>query len=880
MSRVLAWGARELGVSSPDQWLLRLFVRPTAAELAAARSSTAWLDDSAGGALWPAWLAWLAWHLGIAPGSSPLLWLWRLFVRPRQQQAGPAAAGPDPGAGSGPGQGQGPEGAPRSAPPPIAWGAVFFAGLSLLAGALKLLLWPVRRLWQAMGNWFPDIDYLALDRRLEAIADSPRLQTRPMRWLVYLSTGFILWLAVSIPFTAVEQLLFFLFTFWLALFFRHLPGNFAGLILIGLSVMVSLRYGWWRATQTLDLELPVEVFLGWGLLLAEIYTWGILLLGYLQTAWPLQRKPVPLPDDPALWPSVDIYIPSYNEPLKVVRPTVLAAREMDWPADKINIYILDDGRRPEFREFAEAAGVGYIIRPDNSHAKAGNLNHALPTTRGEFIAIFDCDHIPTRSFLQLTMGWFLRDPKCAMLQTPHHFFSPDPFERNLNTFRRVPNEGSLFYGLIQDGNDFWNAAFFCGSCAILRRGPLEEVGGIAVETVTEDAHTALKMHRLGYTTAYINIPQAAGLATESLSGHVGQRIRWARGMAQIFRTDNPMLGKGLGFFQRLCYSNAMLHFFYGIPRLVFLTAPLAFLYFELHIINAMASLIALYVLPHIVHSNLANARIQGPHRHTFWAEVYESVLAWYITLPTTIAFINPKLGKFNVTAKGGLVEESFFDWVISKPYLMLVALNLGGVCFGVVRFFSWNAHEQGTVALNLFWTLYNLLMLGAAVSVATEQRQVRVAHRVNVRLPAMLRLADGRLIRCETEDYSANGLGLQVAAPGLAVGDFVRVALWRGDQENIFPGRVVSLRGEHVGVHFERLTIAQESALVQCTFARADMWVFWKNDQDADQPLLGLKEIFSLGLEGYVKLWSHLGDGLKGRWQRLRQLRAVTENKG
>lgn len=90
--------------------------------------------------------------------------------------------------------------------------------------------------------------------------------------------------------------------------------------------------------------------------------------------------------------------------------------------------------------------------------------------------------------------------------------------------------------------------FFCGSCAIIRRGPLEEIGGIAIETVTEDAHTALKLNRRGYSTAYLNITQAAGLATESLSAHIGQRIRWARGMAQIFRLDNPFLGKGLSFF--------------------------------------------------------------------------------------------------------------------------------------------------------------------------------------------------------------------------------------------------------------------------------------------------------------------------------------------
>ncbi|STT00033.1 cellulose synthase catalytic subunit [Klebsiella pneumoniae] len=117
--------------------------------------------------------------------------------------------------------------------------------------------------------------------------------------------------------------------------------------------------------------------------------------------------------------------------------------------------------------------------------------------KGEFVSIFDCDHVPTRSFLQMTMGWFLKEKELAMMQTPHHFFSPDPFERNLGRFRKTPNEGTLFYGLVQDGNDMWDATFFCGSCAVIRRGPLDEIGGIAVETVTEDAHTSLRLHRRG-----------------------------------------------------------------------------------------------------------------------------------------------------------------------------------------------------------------------------------------------------------------------------------------------------------------------------------------------------------------------------------------------
>ena len=273
--------------------------------------------------------------------------------------------------------------------------------------------------------------------------------------------------------------------------------------------------------------------------------------------------------------------------------------------------------------------------------------------------------------MQVTLGWFLRDSKLAMLQTPHHFYSPDPFERNLNQFRTIPNEGELFYGIVQDGNDFWNATFFCGSCAILRRAALDEIGGIAVETVTEDAHTSLRMQMNGWNTAYINIPQAAGLATERLSGHVRQRIRWARGMIQIMRTDNPLFARGLSAAQRLCYFNAMTHFLYALPRLIFLTAPLVYLVFgHVNIPGYWAAILA-YAFPHLVLSNITNSRIQGQHRHSFWNEIYETVLAPYIFLPTMLALINPKFGSFNVTAKGGVVNRS----ILRPPHRATLPLD-------------------------------------------------------------------------------------------------------------------------------------------------------------------------------------------------------------
>ena len=715
-----------------------------------------------------------------------------------------------------------------------------------------------------------------LDRSIERLVEKPIWEHPWALWLVLLASLIPAYTVITVPLSLAWQGLFAISMFLAASWLNRIEGRLVSLIMMAISVLVSTRYMYWRVTESVGFAQRsiLDNFFAIGLILAEFYAYVVLLLGYFQVLWPLQRKPSPLPAKVDQWPTVDIYIPTYNEPLKVVRPTVLAALAMDWPKDRFNVYVLDDGRRQEFREFCASVGATHITRNDSKHAKAGNLNRAMEKTKGDYIAIFDCDHVPTRSFLQITLGWFLRDDRLAMLQTPHHFFSPDPFERNLGTFRKVPNEGELFYGLLQDGNDFWNATFFCGSCAVLRRTALMEVGGIAVETVTEDAHTALKMHRLGWNTAYINLAQAAGLATESLSAHVGQRIRWARGMAQIFRVDNPLLTKGLNWGQRLCYTNAMLHFFYGLPRLVFLSAPLSYLFFEAHIIQAGALLILAYAAPHIMHANLTNSRLQGPFRHSFWAEVYETVLATYILVPTLLALINPKLGTFNVTAKGGLVQNEYFDRDIAKPYMVLLGLNIIGLMVGVARLTVLNTHELDTVVLNIIWTAYNIIIVGAALSVAWESRQIRSSIRVAAELGARVRLPGGAELQATTVDLSEGGVAVRLAqATTVPLGAQVQVALAPDYRLVWIDAKVTRSAGEVLAVHFDPMDIQQESQLIYAIFGRADAWVHWAENRPLDDMKASFTQVLTLGVVGTVRMaqvaFSSVGTEMKESFKKL-----------
>ncbi|MGB0211325.1 UDP-forming cellulose synthase catalytic subunit [Algiphilus sp.] len=641
-----------------------------------------------------------------------------------------------------------------------------------------------------------------------------------------------------------------------AIVLKRMPGGWGpSYALMAISTLTTTRYIYWRVTETLPIGPTfgaVDLLFAAGLLAAELYAWLILVLGFFQVLHPLKRKPVPLPDDIENWPTVDVFIPTYNESLSVVRPTILAALDLDWPADKLRVHVLDDGRRDDFARFCERVGARHVTRPDNKHAKAGNINHALTKTDGELIAIFDSDHIPTRSFLQVATGQLVADPRMAMVQTPHHFFSADPFERNLDVFRESPNEGELFYGLLQDGNDYWNATFFCGSCAVIRRTALEGIGGVAVETVTEDAHTSLKMHRQGWRTAYINIPQAAGLATESLSAHIGQRIRWARGMAQIFRLDNPLLGRGLGFGQRLCYATAMLHFFYGFPRLVFLMAPLAFLLLDARIINAQGLMIVSFAVPHLLCAILTNSRLQGNYRHSFFAEVYETVLAAFILLPTTVALIRPHSGAFNVTAKGGIVDRDYFDRDIAKPYLWIFLLNLVGVIVGLVRYFFFSP-DVDTLFVTMGWTIFNLILIGAALRVASERRQVRHSVRVACEVPVSI-ARDGAETAYDsiTQNLSYGGAAFHVPAGlNLHPGDRIQLALIPEFAEVWTPATVLRNDKGSVAVAFDALSLQQERQLVYAIYGRADAWLRWRDRTRLDRPWRAFRHVVYFGYEGF-----------------------------
>ena len=548
-------------------------------------------------------------------------------------------------------------------------------------------------------------------------------------------------------------------------------GRTAHYIFLGIGSLVVIKYFYWRITRTLPWSAdPISLTAGLILLAAELYYLYILFLSLFINADPLKRPPAPVGNEADL-PTVDIFVPSYNEDASILATTLAAARSLDYPAQKLTVWLLDDGGTdqkcadPDARKSAEARarrvglerlceelGVRYLTRRRNVHAKAGNLNNGLKHATGEVVVVLDADHVPFRSFLKETIGHFAQDPRLFLVQTPHAFLNPDPIERNLRTFERMPSENEMFYAISQPGLDKWNGSFFCGSAALLRRTALDEAGGFSGITITEDCETAFELHSRGWTSIYVDKPLIAGLQPDTLRDFIGQRSRWCQGMLQILILKNPVFKRGLNMIQRLCYMSNMTYWFFPVPCLVFMFAPLLYIFFDMKIVVANVDEAIAYTATYIIVNLMMQNYLYGRVRWPFVSELYEYVQGLFLIKATAAVILSPRKPTFNVTAKNVTLDQDHLS-PLALPFFVVYLILLAGSLLAAYRY----AFEPGITNLMLvvgLWNLVNVIKAGAALGVTAERRQTETTPSLTVDRQAVLTL-NGLAIDVRVERVSA-----------------------------------------------------------------------------------------------------------------------------
>jgi cellulose synthase (UDP-forming) len=594
---------------------------------------------------------------------------------------------------------------------------------------------------------------------------------------------------------------------------------------LSLSLLLYIRYMVWRALYTIPTDDVSSMLVGWIVYLAELYGLCQFCFFTYQSWSPTNRQPVPI----TTYPTVDIMVTVVDEPLSILRQTLVGCLSQEYPKDRFKVYVLDDGRRLEAKKMATALGCGYIRRPDHPrHAKAGNLNHALRLTDGDLVAVFDVDHIPARTFLKETVGFF-DDPKVAIAQTPHHFYNPDIFQRNLRVGDRVKNEQALFFRSLQAGRDAHNSAFFAGSGGLFRRQPLEEIGGFQTQTITEDIHTSMNLHAKGYRSCYLNRVLSAGLMPETFAGYLKQRKRWAMGCIQVLLRDNPLTKRGLTLSQRLDYFGSIFYFFFGLPRLICLVAPLSSLLFHTPPIHANVVLLCLHFFSFYIASALVMKPVSRGSRNPFWSDIYEIAMCFALSAVALKALVAPRKERpFEVTPKGQRIKkDTSAELSLAWPHLVTLGLLVGGLGLGVQDLL----HGQGDPGLpvSLFWGGVNLLLLTIAMFVASEQTQGRQAFRLNRDFVSEL-LVDGNSVDARILNINEHGVALSLEHPVFTTQDTMTLLLVSTQGTIVrLAGRMIrqerlSSGGVGAGLQFVDLDDSTKQILVDKIFGDPAPW--------------------------------------------------------
>lgn len=541
------------------------------------------------------------------------------------------------------------------------------------------------------------------------------------------------------------------------------------------AIAVTAVYLAWRLTGTIALAwwwvaIPmfvVELHNAFGLVLYTIALWSL----------DADRSPVGGRRDPG---RIAILIPTYNEPREVLLPTIAAAVALK-PAHET--WVLDDGRREDVRALAEALGARYLTRPDDTDAKAGNLNHALTLIEADIVGVLDADHVPTARFLTALLPYF-RDRRLGFVQSPQDFYNLESFEHERQRDGRVFNEEAVFYRVIAPAKSRWSATFWCGTCALVRVEALRSVGGVSTDSVTEDIHTTLRMYRAGWTGAYHNEVLARGLAPDDASAYLIQRHRWALGAMQILRRENPILGRGLNAAQRLAFITTLFGWFDSWRTFAYIVIPLVVVGTGAVPIDAAGAVFAPFFLTTLGLQFIALRLLARGHYPPVLSLLFE-VLRMPAVLPATLALVRPDLSAtFQVTPKGRTGAARDRTPVPQLLSVLAVASSVGLVWF-TATLLGMTPLTYGTpwAAIGAaFFMAMNLALLLAAIGRIRSSRFAgnrRAATRLPVDVPIRLghqpgelldlSIGGARVLVAQRVEPSVGELWLELALPGGSV---------------------------------------------------------------------------------------------------------------
>jgi cellulose synthase (UDP-forming) len=536
--------------------------------------------------------------------------------------------------------------------------------------------------------------------------------------------------------------------------------------LVAISLILTWNYLLWRITQTLPpFGFTVNWLCGAAFLSAELLTGIGATITWILLSRSSSRSPTVAANMPWLIetrPLVDVLICTYNEDRAILERTIIGAMGMNYP--NFRVWVLDDGRRDWLSDLCAQKGCRYLTRPDNSHAKAGNINHAVRhlaalSSPPDFIAVLDADFVPFSNFVSRGLCLF-KETAVGIVQTPQHFFNSDPIQNNLAISEVLPDEQRFFFDIIMPSKDAWELAFCCGTSSIIRFSALREIGGFPTDSVTEDFLLTVRLRERGYKTLYLNEKLSAGLAPEGINEYAVQRTRWCLGLVQICRgRSGPFrLGNGLPILFRISLIETFLYWGASfLFRMWCMLAPALYFLFNIRMVQADLSDAIAHFAPMVITQVAITTWLGGGRMLPLIADVYQMLIAPEIITVVALTVMRPGGHKFKVTAKGIHYASLNVHWRLLFRFLVLASITILGLA-KVFAFDHADLIEDGG-ALNLFWAWYNLLVLTICCLVCIEQPRRRLDERFSTKERVLIKIGDQARVY-EVTDVSASGMRL------------------------------------------------------------------------------------------------------------------------
>jgi cellulose synthase (UDP-forming) len=552
---------------------------------------------------------------------------------------------------------------------------------------------------------------------------------------------------------------------------RENPRVRAGLV--ATTLILTWHYLLWRVTQTLPpFGLSADWLFGAGFFGVELLSGIGTTITWITLSRSSSRSESVTANTPWLIesrPLIDVLICTYDEERDILERTIIGALAMSYPNSRI--WVLDDSRRDWLKELCAKKGCHYLTRTDNAHAKAGNINHALAhlaklSAPPDFIAVLDADFVPFRNFLSRALCLF-KDPGIGIVQTPQHFFNPDPIQSNLAISEVFSDEQRFFFDIIMPAKDAWGVAFCCGTSFIIRFAALREIGGFPTDSVTEDFLLTVRLRERGYKTVYLNEKLSVGLAPEGLKEYATQRTRWCLGLVQICRgRSGPLrLRNGLPLLFRIGLIESFLYWCGSFTfRMACQLAPVLYFLFNIRMVHAELADAIAHFGPMVMVQIAVTTWLSRGRMLPLIAEVHQLLIAPEIITVVAFTLIRPHGHKFKVTAKGIQHAGLNVQWALLLRFLVLAVIMILGVA-KVFVFDNSDLIEDGG-ALNLFWSWYNLVILTICCLVCVEQPRRRRDERFATQEKVRIRI-DDQVHVYDAKDVSAGGMCLagSVSAP-------------------------------------------------------------------------------------------------------------------